>query len=77
MNERPLTMSLMIDRFEDELAVLVDASHTSHFVARSLLPDGAREGQRLVLTTQIVADETDVGALRRALVSDDGGDIKL
>ncbi len=40
-------MQYSIDRFEGELAVLIDEQQGTHDVLRSLLPEGAKAGDML------------------------------
>ena len=75
--------SLVIDRFEEDVAVLESESGASYMTSLGLLPDGAREGDWLRVSLEIDPDATGdararVTALRaQILVDDDGGDFVL
>ena len=75
--------SVVIDRFEEDTAVLESASGASYIISLGLLPEGAREGDWLRISLEIDPDATGdarakVTALRaQILVDDDGGDFTL
>ncbi len=74
--------TLFIDRIEDEVAVLLDEDGASHLIACTLLPEAAREGDRVSIDVSLIAAEPDASralAARRRTLSrdDDGGDIEL
>lgn len=70
-------MTVVIDRFEGDLAVLVDAHGATADIPRAWLPDTAREGDAVALDTRPV-DLADAHArLARLKASDPGGDLDL
>ena len=74
--------TVRIDRFEDDVAVLVHAGRSFNF-PRSLLPTTAREGDTLRLELSVdeaaTAEARAATAAKRAKLSkdDDGGDFSL
>lgn len=75
--------SLVIDRIEDDLAILETADGVSYTLSLALLPQGAREGSWLRVHLELDPDGTQaardrVSALRTDLVvEDDGEDFAL
>lgn len=58
-------MLYSIDRFEGELAVLVDEQETAHDVPRSLLPNGAKAGDMLRFEDGRYVPDDDAARSRR------------
>ena len=75
--------SLVIDRFENDVAVLESEGGDSYTLSLGLLPEGAREGDWLRISLELDPDATGdarakVTALRaQILIDDDGGDFAL
>jgi hypothetical protein len=75
--------SLVIDRIEDDLAILETADGASYTLSAGLLPEGSREGSWLRMHLELDSDGTQaargrVSALRADLVvEDDGEDFAL
>ena len=75
--------SVVIDRFEEDTAVLENEAGATFIISLGLLPEGAREGDWLRISLEIDPDATGdarakVTALRaQILVDDDGGDFAL
>ena len=70
---------VVVDRFEGELAVLIDDAGQTVDVPRGWLPDGTEEGDVVALVAHDPDDEDDRAAdrLQRLRARDPGGDLDL
>lgn len=74
---------VFLDRIEEGTAIVVFGEDDARELPASVLPKGAREGDRLTLSLEIDEEATrrerdEVAALRKRLgEGDDGGDLSL